>query len=215
MAEDATSTTNSKSVHDQEERPVMDPAARTLQGEGLVEYYQFQSFHRHQEESLVAVAVIQIGNQLCGPLGIVHGGVISLLYQDVFSMAGESLLSGPTLAEHLKVVYKQPQPVDEFVQIRVYLDKPPAAKNYNSHSSSRDKRRRIFLRATCRGLGAAAVDAAPIPTSEDGILYSSATSTIVQARTATVAEHDTSILGHSNTGKKNKHENMPTLTSRL
>lgn len=170
-------------------------AVSTLHKQGLIEVYTLYTIPAPlpttpipQDKQPITVAIIKVGRKLDGPVGKVHGGIVALLFDDVFGYGSIAALPYPALTKDLAVQYKKPQPHDTHVVVRVYVDheKTAAAANRDEHSqqaSAHRKRRRIFLKATCKSLGSSSTpQSAPFDNEEadDGILFSTATCTFVQ-----------------------------------
>ena len=185
--------------------------ASTLRGKkGLIEHYELFRFPIQQwqrsgknsspevtnggndnnnnsnNQQPVAAAVVKVGNQLDGPIGKVHGGIIALLFDDIMGFAVVPLLF-PCVTRDLAVIYKVPQPHDTFVVVRVYIDEAKTAE-YEREQAALDagpRKKRIFLRATSRSMptGSTLETAAFTPESDGDVLYSTATITMVQVST--------------------------------
>ena len=124
-----------------------------LLGEGRIERYNFyrrvhvdnaklQSNHNSVEGAEpieVAVGDVQLGNKVNGHEGIVHGGIISLIFDDAMGWGYEALLmSDPDLdADMAKIVtanlnidYRAPLMEDSRAVVRVYYVRSEGRKIY-------------------------------------------------------------------------------------
>ena len=176
--------------------------ASTLRGKkGLIEHYELFRFpipkqpsevssNNPQQQQPIAAALIKVGNQLDGPIGKVHGGIIALLYDDIMSFSCAPLLR-PCVTGNLAVQYKVPTPHDTFLVVRVYVDDAKTAEYHkeqaaaaaaNNNSNTTMRKKRVFLRATCSSLGSSTVETAVV-SPDDGVVYSTATITMVQVKT--------------------------------
>jgi len=181
--------------------------ATTLRNkQGLIEHYELFRFplppsiglsttkstrNKRNAQQTVAIALVKVGNQLDGPLGKVHGGIIALLYDDIMSFSCIPILT-PCVTRDLAVTYKVPQPHNTYVVFRVYVDEERTAayeqeqQQLAAHQKNKVYKKRCFLRATCSS-HPAAIDAAVPPTlhddDENGTVYSTATITMVQVPT--------------------------------
>ena len=148
-----------------------------LLGEGRIERYNFyrrihadkaslRSNHNTDESAEpveVAVGDVQLGNKVNGHRGIVHGGIISLIFDDAMGWGYEALLlSDPALDDGTKIVtanlnidYRAPLTEGSRAVVRVYY--------------ARSEGRKLYFRARLE--------------SHDGaILYAEATSLFVKLR---------------------------------
>jgi acyl-coenzyme A thioesterase PaaI-like protein len=91
----------------------------------------------------IAVADIRIGKNLNGHTGIVHGGIMSLLFDDTFGWAYEAMrrsVGGSFMGDdfpivvtaNLNVNFRKPLPAESDVVIRVYHEKSEGRKIYLS-----------------------------------------------------------------------------------
>ena len=128
-----------------------------LLGKGRIERYNFyRRVHQHPpvdgaklqpnrngmegaEPIEVAVGDVQLGNQVNGHEGIVHGGIISLIFDDAMGWGYEALLmSDPDLdADPTKIVtanlsidYRAPMMEDSRAVVRVYYVRSEGRKIY-------------------------------------------------------------------------------------
>jgi len=202
-------------------------ASSTLRGKGLIEYYEL---YRFPFQNCIASAVIRVGNQLDGPVGNVHGGIISLLFDDVMGFSCAAILP-MAVTRDLAVVYKRPHPHEQFVVIRVYVDDEKTAQYNNDSNYQNDnkdgcmetktskvpkKKKRVFLRATCRSLGSCTdIERAPFVDQEDGVLYSTATITMVQVVDKPPSARKYLQSAHENGKEKEIHTIASASTSQL
>ena len=118
-----------------------------LLGEGRIERYNFyRRVHQHPpvdgaklqpnrngmesaEPIEVAVGDVQLGNQVNGHEGIVHGGIIALIFDDAMGWGYEALLmsdqdldADPTkiVTANLNIDYRAPLMEDSRAVVRVY-----------------------------------------------------------------------------------------------
>lgn len=140
--------------------------------------------NNNNNQQPVAAALVKVGNQLDGPIGKVHGGIIALLFDDIMGFAVVPLLF-PCVTRDLAVVYKVPQPHDTFVVVRVYIDDAKTAEYETEQQAVGPRKKRIFLRATSSSLptGSTLETAAFTPESDGDVIYSTATITMVQVST--------------------------------
>ena len=123
-----------------------------LLGEGRIERYNFyrrihadkasfQSNHNGDESAEpveVAVGDVQLGNKVNGHRGIVHGGIISLIFDDAMGWGYEALLmSDPALDDGTKIVtanlnidYRAPLTEESRAAVRVYYVRSEGRKLY-------------------------------------------------------------------------------------
>jgi len=124
-----------------------------LLGEGRIERYNFYRRIHADKESLqsnhngdegaepveVAVGDVQLGNKVNGHKGIVHGGIISLVFDDAMGWGYEALLmSDPALdsdetrivTANLNIDYRAPLMEDSRAVVRVYYVRSEGRKIY-------------------------------------------------------------------------------------
>jgi acyl-coenzyme A thioesterase PaaI-like protein len=152
---------------------------------GLIEVYNLHQFPKSHDPTAslsqpIAVAIIRVGDQLDGPIGYVHGGIVALLMDDVIGFATVPLQPWSVTSE-LAVQYKAPQPNQQYVVIRVFIDEEKAAF-YKRENAVGTRKKRLFLKATCKSLGSSTIEAVPYNQGDDGTLYSTATATMVQVQ---------------------------------
>lgn len=76
-----------------------------------------------KEDESEAIAVIHLGRALCGHDGIIHGGIISTVFDE--SLARNALLNLPShigVTANLNVNFRSPLHADQFVILRTKLD---------------------------------------------------------------------------------------------
>ncbi|KAI9636278.1 HotDog domain-containing protein [Dioszegia hungarica] len=76
-----------------------------------------------KDDESEAIAVLHLGRALCGHDGIIHGGIISTVFDE--SLARNALLNLPThigVTANLNVNYRSPLHADQFVVVRTKLD---------------------------------------------------------------------------------------------
>ena len=93
-----------------------------------------QQFNGHEE---VMAVDVKIGTRLNAHVGIVHGGIISLLFDTSLGYACANLIKGYAkdaiaLTANLKVDFRAPFPEKSGAVIRVYLDKVERSKLFLS-----------------------------------------------------------------------------------
>ena len=166
------------SSHDYYERVQLPDRSQTeshaifgpLLGQGRIERYNFyrrvtvdkaklQPNHNSAEGAEpieVAVGDVQLGNKVNGHEGIVHGGIISLIFDDAMGWGYEALLmSDPELdADPTKIVtanlnidYRAPLMEDSRAVVRVYYVRSEGRKNLLSSEVGESRWRDIV----CRG----------------------------------------------------------------
>ena len=101
----------------------------------------------------ILLASVRVGKGLNGHKGIVHGGIISLLFDETFGWSFEAMPSDATnvsgrtnehddtivVTANLNINYRHPLPAETDVVIRVYLDKVVGRKIYlSARMESRD-----------------------------------------------------------------------------
>ena len=126
-----------------------------LLGEGRIERYNFYRRVHHPVDSAklqlnhrsvkgaepieVAVGDVQLGNQVNGHEGIVHGGIISLIFDDAMGWGYEALLMSDAdldadmtkiVTANLNIDYRAPLMEDSRAVVRVYYVRSEGRKIY-------------------------------------------------------------------------------------
>ena len=128
---------------------------------------QRQQQEQQQEREIIAVD-IKMGNKLNGHEGIVHGGVISLLFDEAIGCACEcirlshdNLLHLPAMTAYLNIDYHLPLPAGTDAILRVYhnsndIDIGRRKMNFvaklESNNDRNNNRERIIVYAEARSL---------------------------------------------------------------
>lgn len=99
-----------------------------------VQLEEQQQFNGHEE---VMAVDVKVGTRLNAHVGIVHGGIISLLFDTSLGYACANLIEGYAkdaiaLTANLKVDFRAPFPEKSGAVIRVYLDKVERSKLFLS-----------------------------------------------------------------------------------
>jgi acyl-coenzyme A thioesterase PaaI-like protein len=122
---------------------------------------------QQQQQEIIAVD-IKIGNKLNGHEGIVHGGIISLLFDEAIGCACEclrlsqdNLVLLPAMTAYLNIDYHSPLPAGTDVILRVYHNSndidnigrrkmnfvAKLERNNDRNNNSDDKRRIVYAEA--------------------------------------------------------------------
>lgn len=81
------------------------------------------------QEHLIT-ALVDFGDSLDGHPGIVHGGILSLVLDDIFGFAFWAIGVPFAVTANLSVDYRTPTPANTSVMVRVYLDRRENRKIY-------------------------------------------------------------------------------------
>ena len=99
----------------------------SLLGEGLIESYNV--FRRPDESYENAIqAFIKFGDRVDGHPGIVHGGILSLLFDDALGFAYVALGVSMAFTANLTIDYRAPVPAGTSVKISVKLEQREGRK---------------------------------------------------------------------------------------
>ncbi|KAJ3197651.1 Thioesterase super member 4 [Irineochytrium annulatum] len=109
----------------------------TLYGPGMIEY----AFGLYSRDDRALVKITELGSELCGHPGVVHGGMISALFDDfmgtLFLLNAEGAYSGFTA--NLNVDYRSPMPAQSTIALVIWID--------------RVEGRKVFLKGEARSIG--------------------------------------------------------------
>jgi acyl-coenzyme A thioesterase PaaI-like protein len=92
-----------------------------LHGEAMIEKYEIWKRQSLEEENVV-IGYATLGQRLDGHPGTVHGGILSLLFDETFGFAYEALGVHHAVTANLSVDYRAPVPAGTEVQIAVQLE---------------------------------------------------------------------------------------------
>ncbi|KAJ3040864.1 hypothetical protein HDV00_010324 [Rhizophlyctis rosea] len=85
----------------------------------------------HNEEQTEITAVIHVGSRMCGHDGIVHGGVLSTLMDEMLARATiPSLPNGMGFTANLNINFRKPVSSDQFLVLRSRLNKVEGRKAF-------------------------------------------------------------------------------------
>ncbi|KAI9317097.1 HotDog domain-containing protein [Dichotomocladium elegans] len=102
--------------------------ASTLRGKGKVIIPPVLFYNKSKTE---AFAVIHLGKELCGHAGIVHGGLIATLLDEILAcVAIPALPYNFGYTANLNIDYRKPLKADQWVVLRGRLDRAEGRKAY-------------------------------------------------------------------------------------
>lgn len=93
----------------------------TLLGNNLIEKYEIWKRRSLEEDGNIVLSFLTFGSSLNGHSGIVHGGILSLIFDDVFGLGYEALGVTHAVTANLNVDYRAPVPQNSKVRIAVQL----------------------------------------------------------------------------------------------
>jgi acyl-coenzyme A thioesterase PaaI-like protein len=102
----------------------------TLLGENLIEKYEIWKQGTKRDNDDVTVSFVTFGSSLNGHPGIVHGGILSLIFDDMFGFAYEALGVTHAVTANLNIDYRAPVPQNTKVRIAVQLSTRDGRKLY-------------------------------------------------------------------------------------
>lgn len=104
-----------------------------LKPEYIEKYEVFKKINEFDTENQeLVLANIQLGSQLDGHKGVVHGGILSLLFDDAMGCAFTAMGIEVAFTANLNVDYRAPVPANSNVVIRVRLSKQEGRKLFFS-----------------------------------------------------------------------------------
>ncbi len=101
-----------------------------------------------EESPELVVADIQLGHKLDGHEGVVHGGVLAMLFDDAMGMAFGAMGVTMALTANLSVDYRTPVQADSKVLIRVRLSRREGRKLYFSAQMTNHDASILYAEAT-------------------------------------------------------------------
>lgn len=119
--------------------------------EGCIEKYDvYKRINRLDRESPeLILSDIQLGDQLDGHAGVVHGGILALLFDDAMGMAFGALGVEKAFTANLNVNYRAPTPAGSRLILCVRLSKQEGRKLHFSAQLTNLDRSLLYAEATC------------------------------------------------------------------
>jgi uncharacterized protein (TIGR00369 family) len=104
----------------------------TLNGLGLIECYDI--YKRSQFDDIRCI--VRVGNRLNGYPGIVHGGIIALLFDNSFGVILFTSKIAHAVTANLNVNYRRPFRADNWIVLNAKIDKVEGRKLFMSATIS-------------------------------------------------------------------------------
>lgn len=107
-----------------------------LQPNLLEKYHVYKRINKDNDSLLekpsqeIVVADIKLGERLNGHEGVVHGGVLALLLDDVMGYSFEAMGVNYAVTANLHIDYRLPVPAGTLIVIKVYLKEQVGRKLY-------------------------------------------------------------------------------------
>jgi len=121
--------------------------SRDVADDGTVVDNQQRHDDDHEEGDLL-VAIVKFGNRLDGHPTVVHGGILSLVLDDVFGMGFEAIGVTKAVTANLTVDYRSPVPAGSRVLVRVQLRERVGRKLYWSAQMTDVDRKVLYVEST-------------------------------------------------------------------
>eukprot|EP00934_Nitzschia_sp_Nitz4_P006127 Nitzschia sp. Nitz4//scaffold19_size178191//13705//14463//NITZ4_001955-RA/size178191-processed-gene-0.44-mRNA-1//-1//CDS//3329540613//6117//frame0 len=101
----------------------------SLLDKNKIEHYTiFKRLPGTSTDTPVVIARVQLGKHVNGHPGIVHGGIISLLFDDTFGFGFVALGVAKAFTANLSINYRAPLPAGTVVEMKAYLDRQEGRK---------------------------------------------------------------------------------------
>ncbi|KAI8136726.1 HotDog domain-containing protein [Fennellomyces sp. T-0311] len=114
--------------HLRDNAKVQSLTASTLRGKGKIVVPPVLFYNKARTEVLAAV---HLGSDLCGHAGIIHGGMIATLLDEILAcVAMPALPNNIGFTANLNIDYRKPLKADQWVVLRGKLDRAEGRKAY-------------------------------------------------------------------------------------
>jgi acyl-coenzyme A thioesterase PaaI-like protein len=114
----------------------------TLRGsETITRYEIYQKEDQHE-----IAALVEIGDNLCGHPGLVHGGIISALFDNTLGWLFIAMQQPPAFTANLNVNYRKPMPSNTTAVIKAHVTNVQGRKIFVNATWERDGQ--VFADAT-------------------------------------------------------------------
>jgi acyl-coenzyme A thioesterase PaaI-like protein len=119
-----------------------------LLGDKLIEKYEIWKRRSVVGDENIVLSFVTFGSSLNGHSGIVHGGVLSLIFDDVFGLGYEALGVTHAVTANLNVDYRAPVPENSKVRIAVQLIGREGRKLYWRGQMTSTDQQTLYAEAT-------------------------------------------------------------------
>lgn len=93
-----------------------------LLGENMIESYDVFKRPEGSNEENVIIAHVRLGNRIDGHKGVVHGGILSLIFDDVLGYGFEALGVNKAFTANLTVDFRAPVPAGTMIRVQAQLE---------------------------------------------------------------------------------------------
>ena len=101
-----------------------------LLGENMIESYDVYKRSEGSNNDNVIVAYVKLGNRIDGHKGVIHGGILSLIFDDALGFGFGALDIKMAFTANLSVDYRTPVPAGTKVRVQAQLDRREGRKLY-------------------------------------------------------------------------------------
>jgi 3'-phosphoadenosine 5'-phosphosulfate synthase len=111
-----------------------------LLGENMIESYDVYRRPDGSTDENVLLAFVKLGNKIDGHPGVVHGGILSLIFDDALGFGYEALGVKLAVTANLNVDFRAPVKAGTTVRVAVQLERKEGRKLYwKAQMTSMDK----------------------------------------------------------------------------
>lgn len=99
-----------------------------LLGENMIESYEVYKRPQGSDDENVIIAHVKLGDRIDGHPGVVHGGILSLLFDDALGFGFEALGVKKAFTANLNVDYRAPVPAGTIIRVQAQLEQQEGRK---------------------------------------------------------------------------------------
>jgi acyl-coenzyme A thioesterase PaaI-like protein len=119
-----------------------------LLGEQMIERYDVFRRPDDSESEDIIIAYVKLGDRIDGHPGVVHGGILSLIFDDALGFGYEALKIPMAVTANLNVDYRAPVPADTQVRVAAQLEKREGRKLFWKAQMTSIDQKVLFAEAT-------------------------------------------------------------------
>jgi acyl-coenzyme A thioesterase PaaI-like protein len=93
-----------------------------LLGENMIESYEVYKRPEGSNDENVIIAHVKLGDKIDGHPGVVHGGILSLIFDDALGFGFEALGVGMAFTANLNVDFRAPVPAGTMIRVLAQLE---------------------------------------------------------------------------------------------
>ncbi len=120
-----------------------------LLGENMIESYDVYRRLDGSIDQNIIVAHVKLGNRIDGHPGVVHGGILSLIFDDVLGYGFEALGIKMAFTANLSVDYRAPVPAGTMIRVQAQLEHREGRKLFWRAQMTSMDRETLFAECSC------------------------------------------------------------------